>query len=66
MSHYDHALMRDRLSHLETLAQHKYAWTMARRADASRRRRAPRRISDALASLRLRARRGLKGGRSLA
>lgn len=66
MSYYERAILRDRHSHLENLALRQQAWAFARQEEAERRRTAARRIADALSSLRLRARRSLKGRRSLA
>jgi hypothetical protein len=66
MSHYDHALMNDRLSHLEALAQRQQLWAEVRRGMVAEQRRAPRRLVAAFASLRQRARRRLKARRALA
>ena len=66
MSHYDHALMTDRLSRLEALARRQQQWAEVRRGMNAEQRRAPVRFARGLFTLRLRARRGLKGRRSLA
>jgi hypothetical protein len=66
MSHYDHVLMHERLSHLEALAHRQQLWAEVRRGMVAEQRRAPHRIVASLASLRQRARRRLKARRALA
>ena len=66
MSQYDHVLMKERMSHLEALAQRQQLWAEVRRGMAGEQRRAPRRIVAIVASLRQRARRRLKARRALA
>lgn len=66
MSYSDHILMTERLSHFEALAQRQQQWTHVRQALKNERGQAPRRIALGLGALRSRARRGVKGRRSLA
>ena len=66
MSHFDHALMTDRLSTFQALARRQQLWAEVRRGMNEEQRRAPGRIVRAFGSLRLRARRSIKGRRSLA
>lgn len=66
MAPYEHALLTDRLSHLEALARRQQTWAEARRAMNDEQRRAPARVARGLGLLRLRVRRSLKGRRSLA
>lgn len=63
MSYTENAMLADRLDRFEALARHHQIWALARQSEADQRRRAPLRIAARLASLRLRVRRSLKGGR---
>jgi hypothetical protein len=66
MSHYDQAILKERLSHFEALARRQQLWAEVRRGMAAEQRRAPGRLVAGLASLRQRARRRLKARRALA